>query len=455
MSAGLTDDVIAAVATPAGQGGVGIVRVSGAGAQVIGQTICQKKLLPKTIIYTKFYSQNEVIDQGIVLFFQDGASFTGEEVVEFHGHGSPVVLQRLLDTVCHQGARLAQPGEFSQRAFLNGKIDLTQAEAIADLISSTSVAASKAAMRSLQGVFSQQINQLAESTAQLRMRVEACIDFPDEDIEFLQDIEFEQKISQLIAQLEHLYRECQQGQRLNDGAAIAMLGAPNAGKSSLLNCLSGEETAIVTDIPGTTRDLLKVDLLVKGMAVRLVDTAGLRDSDDEIEKIGVAKAIKQAKLADLILVIIDADQLPPDEWEKHISGLLISIEPDIPIIIVMNKVDLLGPDRPVNSHINKYPVFWISAKQSSGLEQLKDGILQILGVTPSETIFIARARHLEALDDALHHLMLSRKEIIGHQAIEIMAEELNLAHQSLGEIVGAVTPDDLLGRIFSEFCIGK
>ncbi|MCH1550491.1 MAG: GTP-binding protein, partial [Pseudomonadales bacterium] len=213
--------------------------------------------------------------------------------------------------------------------------------------------------------------------------------------------------------------------------------------------------AIVTDIPGTTRDLLKVDLLVKGMAVRLVDTAGLRDSDDEIEKIGVAKAIKQAKLADLILVIIDADQLPPDEWEKHISGLLISIEPDIPIIIVMNKVDLLGPDRPVNSHINEYPVFWISAKQSSGLEQLKDGILQILGVTPSETIFIARARHLEALDDALHHLMLSRKEIIGHQAIEIMAEELNLAHQSLGEIVGAVTPDDLLGRIFSEFCIGK
>ena len=282
--------------------------------------LSKKNCCPKQLFTPKFYSQNEVIDQGIVLFFQDGASFTGEEVVEFHGHGSPVVLQRLLDTVCHQGARLAQPGEFSQRAFLNGKIDLTQAEAIADLISSTSVAASKAAMRSLQGVFSQQINQLAESTAQLRMRVEACIDFPDEDIEFLQDIEFEQKISQLIAQLKHLYRECQQGQRLNDGVAIAMLGAPNAGKSSLLNCLSGEETAIVTDIPGTTRDLLKVDWLVKGMAVRLVDTAGLRDSDDEIEKIGVAKAIKQAKLADLILVIIDADQLPPDEWEKHISG---------------------------------------------------------------------------------------------------------------------------------------
>lgn len=457
MTDGLQSDLIAAVATAPGQGGIGVVRLSGPGAHQVAQQVCGKTLTPRVARYCDFCEGEEVIDQGLALLFAEGASFTGEEVVELQGHGGPVVLQRILDLVCTLGARVARPGEFSERAFLNGKIDLAQAEAIADLIASSSVSAARAALRSLQGDFSKRIHHLEEDLAALRVLVEACIDFPDEDVDFLEEAQVEQRVQALLDALALLKHQSRQGKILNDGAAVALIGAPNAGKSSLLNVLAGEEAAIVTDIPGTTRDLLKVDLVLEGLPLRLVDTAGLRETADKVEQLGVERARDQAQQADLLLLIIDASaQLLDDaSLQTQVAALMTGLSYDGQVILVLNKVDLVEPSNRLELVQHQWPSYWISATTGAGLVELRQGIIQALGYEHQEASFTARTRHIEALDQAEHSLAAARSELQLGQSTEIVAEELRDAHLALGEIVGTVTPDDLLGRIFSEFCIGK
>ena len=454
-----------------------MVRLSGPGAHEVAQRVCGKPLKPRVAAYCDFCDADELIDQGLALLFTQGASFTGVEVVELQGHGGPVVLQRLLDLVCRLGARLARPGEFSERAFLNGNIDLAQAEAIADLIASTSVSAARAALRSLQGAFSKRVRSLEEDLAALRVLVEACIDFPEEDVDFLQQAQVTERIGELLAALRQLKQECNQGQLLNEGASVALIGAPNAGKSSLLNVLSGEDAAIVTDIPGTTRDLLKVDLVLDGLPLRLVDTAGLRDSADTVEQIGVERARQQARQADLLLVILDVSALteaaePPSlqaSVEAELMELLAGLAPAEPgpagdvngnvndgqMIVVLNKADLVPPSVMLHPLILNTPKFWVSAKTGAGLGELRRGITRALGFEHQEAAFTARARHVEAVDHANTALQTALQLLQQGEGTEIVAEELRAAHMALGEIVGTVTPDDLLGRIFSEFCIGK
>lgn len=458
IDGGLQTDLIAAVATASGQGGIGVVRLSGQGARDIAEQICGRTLRPRYASYCDFSDGDEILDQGLVLYFEGTASFTGEEVVELQGHGGPVVLQRLLDTVCNLGARIARPGEFSERAFLNGKIDLAQAEAIADLIASTSVAAAKAAVRSLRGAFSEQVHLIAEELAQLRVLVEACIDFPEEDVDFLQDNQVSEKIDALVKRLEALLRSSEQGQLLNEGLAVAIIGEPNAGKSSLLNILSGEDAAIVTDIPGTTRDLLKVDLVLDGLPIRLVDTAGLRKSEDEVERLGVARAKQQISQADLLLVILDAATTQLSDIPQQLARLFADVEHEAQILLIMNKSDLLDMqvhEPETEPTIDGHILHWVSAKTGTGLDELKKAITGAVGFRHNEATFTARARHVSALNQAIDELHKARSELVEQQSTEIVAEELRSAHGALGEIVGTVTPDDLLGRIFSEFCIGK
>ncbi len=473
MSDGLHSDLIAAVATAPGQGGIGVVRLSGPGARRVAEQVCGKQLKPRVAAYCDFSDDDEVIDQGLALLFTQGASFTGEEVVELQGHGGPVVLQRLLDLVCRLGARLARPGEFSERAFLNGKIDLAQAEAIADLIASTSVTAARAALRSLQGAFSERVRSLEEDLAALRVLVEACIDFPEEDVDFLEQAQVAHRIDGLLTEVHRLRQECNQGQLLNEGASVALVGAPNAGKSSLLNALSGEDAAIVTDIPGTTRDLLKVDLVLDGLPLRLVDTAGLRDSSDTVEQLGVERARRQAQQADLLLIILDVNALAgstaPELLLASIESSVAELFAGLPaegqardgepnsgqVIVVLNKADLLSSSVTVRPVPLAWPAFWVSAKTGAGLGELRSGITRALGFEHREATFTARARHLEAVDQAVKALQSAAQLLHLGEGTEIVAEELRTAHLALGEIVGTVTPDDLLGRIFSEFCIGK
>ena len=350
MGGALHSDLIAAVASPPGQGGVGIIRLSGPGARQIAIQVCGIEPKPRYAHFARYRDPDthELIDEGLLLWFEQAASFTGEEVIELQCHGSPVVLQRLLDTLCSLGARLARPGEFSERAFLNGRMDLAQAEAVADLIASTSVAAARAAVRSLRGEFSRRVHDIAEGLSKLRVFVEACIDFPDEDVEFLHNAQIAEQLKAIEQALHALRASSDQGRLLRDGISIALVGAPNAGKSSLLNTLSGEDAAIVTDIPGTTRDLLKVDLVIGGLPVRLVDTAGLRDSADAVEQIGVARARQQAREADLVLVVVDVTELAEgagraDSASGLLRELLDSEAPDDQrSILVLNKTDLMS-----------------------------------------------------------------------------------------------------------------
>jgi len=455
MSAGLQSDLIAAVATAPGQGGVGVVRLSGQGAADVGETICGCNLQPRHATYCEFSDGGEVLDQGIALLFADHASFTGEEVVELQGHGGPVVLQRVLNAACSLGARLARPGEFSERAFLNGNIDLAQAEAIADLIASTSVSAARAALRSLQGAFSERVQASAEALAKLRVLVEACIDFPDEDVDFLQDANVDEEIGALLFELTQLRLACVQGQLVNEGASVALLGAPNAGKSSLLNALSGQDAAIVTAIAGTTRDLLKVDMVIDGVPLRLVDTAGLRDSGDEVERLGVARARDQARLADLLVLVVDAAMQPASGYAGSVTRLLAGLRYDGQVVVVMNKVDLLPAPGCAAAGEGEFPTFWVSVKTGEGMAGLRRGLTRTLGLDNTEVGFTARARHVAAVERSIASLSRAQTVLRAGEATEVVAEELRAAHMALGELVGTVTPDDLLGRIFSEFCIGK
>lgn len=443
-------DTIVAIATPPGRGGVGIIRVSGPLSCLIAQTITQNKsITPRSAHFRVFYGHDaELIDQGVLLFFKAPHSFTGEDVVEFQVHGAPVVLDCLVKECVLLGARLARPGEFSQRAFLNNKIDLTQAEAIADLIHASSHTAARMAVRSLQGDFSKKINELNEQLIHLRLYVEAAIDFPEEEIDFLNDGKITSMLTQARDDLALIRASANQGAMLREGLSVVIAGRPNAGKSTLINALSGRDVAIVTEVAGTTRDVMREHILLDDIPLHVIDTAGLRESDDLVEKEGIKRAWQEVSRADCVLLVVDAgcdiDTAPLSEAIQAILPM------NVPVIRVFNKIDTLGHSAKSESN-----AVYLSAKSGEGLSLLKDKIKQVVGYQPAEGQFLARRRHIQALDTAQALLLAGYNQLSMHRAGELLAEDLRLAHLALCEITGEFTPDDLLGEIFSSFCIGK
>lgn len=455
MTKAVDQDLICAIATPPGQGGIGVVRLSGAGAKQVAEKICARKLAARTAVYCQFVHGSERLDDGIALWFPEPRSFTGEEVVELQGHGGPVVQQRIINALCSLGARLARPGEFSERAFHNGKLDLAQAEGIADLIASTSEAAARAALNTLRGDFSNKVNALIEELTGLRVQVEAAIDFPDEEIEILEQAGVVNALDGLSKTLIHIIGSANQGRLLSNGVQVALIGAPNVGKSSLLNALAGEDAAIVTDIPGTTRDLLKVDLLVNNLPIRLIDTAGLRESSDAVEQQGVARARTQIAQADIVLLVVAAPDLSSSAVSLQLSDIAAQVHDDqyasARVLVVVNKADLaLPPDLP--AEVNHVAV---SALTGAGIDQLKSKLHEFVGFADESTEFSARARHVDALKAAADQVVAAQSALHDGLPAELVAEELALAQHHLGSITGDISADDLLGRIFSEFCIGK
>lgn len=447
-------DTIAALATASGQGGVAVVRVSGPLAPTIAESICGQLPKPRVATFSQFQDNNQsLIDEGLVLYFPAPHSFTGEDVIEFQGHGGMVVQDSLLKSIVSYGARMARPGEFSERAFLNGKIDLTQAEAIADLISASSEQAAKSAVRSLTGEFAKRVNALSALLIQLRMYVEAAIDFPDEeDVDFLSDGHIQSQLGAIQESLQALLASAKQGALLRDGIQVVIAGLPNAGKSSLLNVLSGQELAIVTDIPGTTRDVLREHIHIDGMPLHVIDTAGLRNTDDLVEQEGVKRAWREIEAADCLILVEDCTAVDQNEALETIYQRINQEQArQIPMIVVRNKVDLL-PEAPTPDPDTLY----ISAKQHVGIDALKARLKTLMGYTDyQEGNIIARRRHIEALLQAQQHFKEAMVQLQDFKAGELVAEELRIAHHALGEITGEFTSDDLLGEIFSSFCIGK
>ncbi|MCK0106741.1 tRNA uridine-5-carboxymethylaminomethyl(34) synthesis GTPase MnmE [Marinobacter sp. S0848L] len=451
-------DTIAAIATAPGQAGVGIVRVSGPKASAIARAMLGFDPKPRYAHFGPFLdTQGELIDEGIGLYFPNPHSFTGEDVFELQGHGGTVILDLLLREVCNLGARLARPGEFSERAFLNDKLDLAQAEAIADLIESSSEQAARCAVRSMQGVFSRQIDNLVEAVTHLRIYVEAAIDFPEEEIDFLADGKVATDLDDLLQRVEKILSEAQQGTILRDGMKVVIAGRPNAGKSSLLNALAGREAAIVTAIEGTTRDVLREHIHIDGMPLHIIDTAGLRDSPDEVEQIGIARAWDEIRQADRILLMVDAtttDKTEPHEiWPDFIDQL----PKNAPVTVIRNKVDLSGEQVGIRDESGRVaPVVRLAAKEAEGLDILREHLKACIGfASTTEGGFLARRRHLDALERARDSLVQGQSQLQGYGAGELLAEDLKAAQDSLGEITGHLTPDELLGKIFSSFCIGK
>lgn len=447
----LAKETIAAIATAKGRGGVGIIRVSGARASEIAQAILGFIPAPRKAVHCPFKdSERHTIDEGIAIFFPGPNSFTGEDVLELHGHGGTVVLDGVLRQTLISGARLARPGEFLERAFLNNKIDLAQAEAVADLIDAGSEQAARCALRSLQGEFSRKISEINEKLIRLRTYIEAAIDFPVEEIDFISESAVQQNLHSLIVEMELLEKSAKQGALLREGMTVVIAGKPNAGKSSLLNSLSGRDTAIVTDIPGTTRDVLREMIHIDGMPIHIVDTAGLRETSDVVETEGVRRARAEIQSADVILWITDVSQK-----EEETEGLDIDIAYKVPVIFIRNKIDLTG-ELPGKNENSRHCSISVSIKEKKGLEFLKDrlkGIMNFSGET--EGIFIARRRHLDAIHRALNHIKAGNQALKEHKAGELLAEDLRHAQQALNEITGKFTADDLLGKIFSTFCIGK
>ncbi len=446
-------DTIAAVATPLGRGGVGIVRVSGDGVAAIAQAILGFMPKPRYAHHAPFLAADgQHLDVGIALFFPNPHSFTGEDVLELQGHGGPVVMQWLLARVCELGARLARPGEFSERAFLNDKLDLAQAEAIADLIAATSDIAAKSALSSLSGQFSQEVHDLVESVIRLRLYVEAAIDFPEEEIDFLGDGVVLSRLVAIQAELASLSAKAQQGARLRDGISLVIAGQPNAGKSSLLNALTRQETAIVTDIAGTTRDVLREEILIHGLPIQIIDTAGLRDTDDPVERIGIERAWQAIAQADYALYLVDSRK----GWTEADSQLRAKLPPQLPVTLVWNKQDAVGGRAEVRQDEGGTTSVYLSVKTGDGLEVLRDHLLNVLGMQNlGEGVILARARHCDALARAKSALDSGYVQLTQANAGELLAEELRVVQEALGEITGAFRADDLLGRIFGEFCIGK
>ena len=443
-------DTIAAVATPAGRGGVGIIRVSGPKAGEIAAAVCGRCPPPRQAVRASFRDrQGEVIDDGLALFFAAPASFTGEDVLELQGHGSPQALALLLQCVLRLGARLAEPGEFTRRAFLNEKLDLAQAEAVADLIDAATASAARAAARSLSGEFSRRIGELRDALVRLRMFVEATLDFPEEDIEFIEQARARDQLTTVEQALIRVLAAARHGQRLHDGARIVLAGAPNVGKSSLLNALAGEELAIVTPIAGTTRDTVSARLDLEGLPVEVIDTAGLRATADPVESIGIQRARAAIAEADLAILLVEATCADP---ERFWDALAEELPRGQPRLRLLTKIDL-APEAVTAAAATA--ALAISARTGQGIDVLRRELAARLGHDPREEgAFIARARHVHAIERAQTHLTAARAELHAG-ALELFAEALRLAHDALGEITGEFTADDLLGEIFSRFCIGK
>lgn len=450
-------DTIAAVATATGRGGVGIIRVSGPRARAMAITLGGREPKPRYAHYGPLFADSgDVLDEGLLLFFPGPHSFTGEDVLELQGHGGPVVLDMLLRRCLQLGARMARPGEFSERAFLNDKLDLAQAEAIADLIEASSEQAARNALRSLQGEFSRRVHALTEKLIGLRIYVEAAIDFPEEEIDFLADGHVLSQLDTVRQELAGVLREAGQGALLRDGMTVVIAGRPNAGKSSLLNALAGREAAIVTDIAGTTRDVLREHIHIDGMPLHVLDTAGLRDTNDQVERIGVERALKAIGEADRILLVVDSTAPEADDpfalWPEFLEQ-----RPDPhKVTLIRNKADLSGETVGLETCADGHVTVTLSARGLEGLDLLREHLKACMGYEQtSEGSFSARRRHLQALQQASASLEHGREQLTVLGAGELLAEDLRMAQQALGEITGAFTPDDLLGRIFSSFCIGK
>lgn len=427
---------------------MGIVRVSGPQLDRFAQAILGRIPVPRYAQYSEFFDDDgSLIDQGIAILFKQPHSFTGEDVFELHGHGGPAVMQMLLERCLNLGARLAEPGEFSQRAFLNGKLDLTQAEGIADLINASSAQAARSAMRSLHGDFSRAIHHLVDGLVELRIFTEATLDFPEEDIDTADRKWQQNRLTILQAEIEQILTQAQQGSILREGANIALIGQPNVGKSSLLNALAGEEVALVSEIAGTTRDTIQQAITIKGVPLHIVDTAGLRETIDIVEQMGVDRAKQTAKKADLILLLQEAGQ---DNAQSN-EELLQHIPEGVPRICVINKIDMVAQSPKIVETPNETQV-WVSAKTGDGLDLLRNKILQMVGWHAEGGIYMARQRHLEALYRAKRHLSKADVQDLG---AELLAEELREAQEALNSITGEFTADDLLGDIFRKFCIGK
>ena len=439
---------IAAIATAPGRGGVGIVRLSGPGLvswieRLTGKAPGPQFAAPRIATLTPFIDDTgTVLDEGLLIYFAGPNSFTGEDVIELQGHGGPVVMQLLLARCLDLGARLAEPGEFTRRAFLNGKLDLAQAEAVADLINASTATAARSAVRSLQGDFSRTIDALIDPLIELRALTEATLDFPEEEVDFLKSIQAEARLENIRAALARVQATAKQGKLLQDGLTVVLIGQPNVGKSSLLNALAGEDLAIVTPVAGTTRDVVRAHLQIEGVPVHVIDTAGLHDTTDEVERLGIERTWREIEKADVAVLLTDAQHGLTAAEEAIIARL----PEGTTRVMVQNKIDLAA------GVVTGADVVAISAKKGTGVDQLRTRLLQIAGWQPGESLFIARERHLRALSDAAEHLATAAAAL---PALEIFAEELRLAHKALQSITGAYTPDDLLGAIFSKFCIGK
>ena len=441
-------DTIAAIATAPGRGGVGVVRVSGASLGAFAFELCGREPKPRTAHFMRFLDAEErVIDEGILLYFSAPASFTGEDVLELQGHGGPVVMQMLLERCLQLGARLAEPGEFTRRAFLNGKLDLAQAESVADLIEASTAAAARSAVRSLSGRFSEEVHRIVDALIDLRMLVEATLDFPEEEIDFLESARALPRLDGIRAQVEELLDRARQGALLRSGLNVVLVGEPNVGKSSLLNQLAGEDRAIVTEIAGTTRDALRETIQIEGIPLHIIDTAGLRETVDTVERIGIERTWREIERADVILRLVDAVQGEPsdDDIDRRLP-------PSARRITVVNKIDLVGLAAG-RSEVAGRIRLQVSARSGEGVELVRQELLRIAGWhAHGEDVILARERHLTALRKALAHVIEAGGQL---GALELFAEELRLAQEQLGEITGEFTADELLGVIFSRFCIGK
>ena len=447
-----TADIIAAIATAPGRGGIGVVRLSGPDLLPLAKALSGKTPVPRHATLADFSAADgSVIDSGLLLYFPAPHSFTGEDVLELQGHGGPVVMRLLLARCLDLGVRLAEPGEFTQRAFLNGKLDLAQAEAVADLIDAATVSAARSAVRSLQGEFSREVHALCDALIDLRMLVEATLDFPDEEIDFLQAADAGGRLQRLHARLDSVFDRAGQGKLLQAGLHVVLAGLPNVGKSSLLNCLAGDDLAIVTAIAGTTRDALKSSIQIEGIPLHIIDTAGLRETGDEVELLGIERTWREIERADVLLLLVDARQ----GIGFADRAILERLPERLCRIIVANKIDLAGgvaERRETEDGV----CLALSAKNGEGVDLLRCELLRVAGWHQAEDVFIARERHLRALAAAQNHLQAADRQLATRPpALELFAEELRLTQQALAEITGEFTADDLLGVIFSRFCIGK
>ena len=445
-------NTIAAISTANGVGGIGIVRLSGPEALAIAKKICSRQIVPREASFHNFYNaEREIVDQGLVLYFPNPKSFTGEDVVEFQGHGGQAVLNAVLSLCINNGARLAEPGEFTRRAYLNNKIDLAQAESVIDVINATTIEAVKSAAQSLSGKFSNKIKDLLKKLIELRVFVEACLDFPEEEIDFIEQGKVIERLNNIAAEVDQILLVAKHGQLLKEGANLVLIGQPNVGKSSLLNQLVGEEKAIVTEIPGTTRDPIASNISIHGVPINVFDTAGLRATNDQVELLGIEKTWESAKKAHLAMVLVDATK-GVSEYEKDIVSKLSK---NIEILWVYNKIDLIDEEPKVTEH-NNHKAIYISAKLDLGIDLLREALREILlgslAYSSNDTIYIARSRHIDALNTVKACVI---KGLTHKNSSELLAEELMLAQNALSSITGEFSSDDLLGKIFSEFCIGK